>query len=372
MPLSSPLFGAPRANEVSSSISPSERASVTHSTLQRRMRTSGKRLFIGGERTVLRTLRIRATLVAALFLFVIAVFWLDRDGLQDQIDGHVTFVDIVYFTMVSVTTVGYGDIVPVTAQARIIDALLVTPVRLFIWLIFLGTAYQLVLQQLIEDFRMRRLQAKLQRHVIVCGYGHSGRCAAAELAARGMSREQILIMDVSQERLEEAAEHGYIGILGDASHEETLREAMLPTARALFVCTNRDDTNVLIVLTARNLSASVRIVARAEEAENEKLLKQSGANATVLPSRVGGLLMADSIDSSVLATYVMDLITAGGRVMLSERQAQAAEIGRMPSDLHETRILRVMRGSRGYGFWEPEARIQAGDVLVVVDPVKME
>lgn len=340
------------------------------SALQSRMRVAGKRLFIGGERSVLRTLRIRATLVAALFALVVVVFWLDRDGLKDHIDGHITFIDVVYFTMVSVTTVGYGDIVPITAQARIIDALFVTPVRLFIWLIFLGTAYQLVLQQLIEDFRMRRLQAKLEQHVIVCGYGHSGRCAAAELAARGIPKQQILIIDVLQDRVEDAAEHGYIGILGNAARDETLREAMLPSARALFVCTSRDDTNVLIVLTARNLSRSVRIVARVEEAENEKLLKQSGANVTVLPSRVGGILMADSLDSSVLAAYVMDLISAGGRVMLAEREARAAEVGRLPTELHDSRILRVLRGSQGFGFWEPEARIREGDVLVVVDPVK--
>ena len=316
-----------------------------------------------------RTLRLRAALVLAMFLLVMGVFWLDRDGLRDQIDGSITFTDVVYFTMVSVTTVGYGDIVPVTPRARIIDALLVTPVRLFIWLIFMGTAYQLVLQQLIEEFRMRRLQAKLDQHVIVCGFGHSGRCAAAELVARGTDKSKVLVVDLSQENLEQAAEIGYIGILGDATREETLREAMLPTAKALFVCTHRDDTNVLIVLTARHLSGTLRIVARVEEPENEKLLKQSGADATVLPSRVGGILMADSLESSVLAGYVMDLISAGGRVVLVERAARPEEVGRMPVELVESRILRVLRGSQGFGFWENAARIQAGDQLVVVDPV---
>lgn len=336
------------------------------------MRVTGKRLFIGGERSVMRTLRIRATLVVALFALVMVVFWFDREGLRDQIDGRITVTDVIYFTMVSVTTVGYGDIVPVTPRARIIDALLVTPVRLFIWLIFMGTAYQLVLQQLIEDFRMRRLQAKLAQHVIVCGYGHSGRCAAAELVARGMDKQNVIIVDLLQERLEEAAEHGHVGLLGDATREETLREAMLPTARALFVCTHRDDTNVLIVLTARNLSSTVRIVTRVEESENEKLLKQSGADATVLPSRVGGILMADSLDSSVLASYVMDLISAGGRVMLIERRASPQEVGRLPAELVESRILRVLRGSQGFGFWESDARIQAGDRLVVVSQVNGE
>jgi voltage-gated potassium channel len=275
----------------------------------------------------------------------------------------------VYFSMVTVTTVGYGDIVPVDPGARIADALFVTPVRLFIWLIFLGTAYQLVLQRLIEDFRMRMLQAKLEDHVVICGFGHAGRCAAAELTARGFEKRQVLIVDVSQAKLEEAAEQGYIGILSDATHEETLRRAMLQSARALFVCTDRDDTNVLIVLTARHLSASVRIIARVEEAENEKLVRQSGADATVLPSRVGGILMADSLDTSAVASSVMDLISAGGRLTLLERPARPADVGLMPAEVTDALVVRVLRDKRTYAFWEDDARIRANDTLVVVQPV---
>jgi len=268
-------------------------------SLNRRLQLPGRRLFVGGERSVRKTLLVRAAIVLTLFALVIGVFWFDRDGLFDHHDGSISFSDVVYFTMVSVTTVGYGDIVPVTRQARLVDALLVTPIRLFIWLIFVGTAYQLVLQRLIEDFRMRRLQARLQGHVVLCGFGHAGRCAAAELVARGFDKQHILIVDIDPVRLEEAAELGYIGILGDASREHTLSETRLEHARSLLVCTDRDDTNVLITLTARNLAPNVRIVSRVEEAENDKLLRQSGANATVLPSRVGGILMADSVESSL-------------------------------------------------------------------------
>jgi len=262
--------------------------------------------------------------------------------------------------------VGYGDIVPVTNQARLVDAILVTPIRLFIWLIFIGTAYQLVLQRLIEDFRMRRLQARLRDHVIVVGYGHSGRCAAAELVARGFDKSRVLIVDLDHHRLEHAAEHGYVGILGDASQEETLREAMLSSAHALLICTDRDDTNVLITLTARHVSPHIRIVARVEEAENDKLLRQSGASSTVLPSRVGGILMADSVESPHLATYVMDLITAGGQVTLIEREPRAEEIGRRPADIGGSLIVRVIRGEQTYSFWEPAAEIRAGDKLIVI------
>jgi voltage-gated potassium channel len=303
--------------------------------------------------------------VVSLFMLVIMVFWVDRDGLRDNLDDAISFSDVVYFTMVSITTVGYGDIVPVTTQARLIDAILVTPIRLFIWLIFVGTAYQLVLQRIIEDFRMRRLQARLQGHVVVCGYGHSGRCAAAELVARGHPKKNLLIVDMDQARLEDAAEHGYIGILGDASREETLRHTMLDQARALLICTDRDDTNVLITLTARNLAPELRIVARVEEAENDKLLRQSGANSTVLPSRVGGILMADSVESSHLAAYVTDLISAGGQVTLDEREPQPEEIGRRPFE-SSSLIVRVVREQHAYSFWESDLRIQEGDRLIVI------
>ena len=107
------------------------------------------------------TLLLRAGFVLLLVASVFLVFLLDRDGLRDQIDGHVSVSDVVYFTMVTITTVGYGDIVPVSDQARLIDAFFVTPVRIFVWLIFLGTAYQLIIQRLIEEWRMLRLQREL-------------------------------------------------------------------------------------------------------------------------------------------------------------------------------------------------------------------
>jgi voltage-gated potassium channel len=339
--------------------------SPSYQPLDRPMQQDGRRLFIGGQNSVRRTLVGRALLVLTLYVVVIAAFWLDRDGLRDNLDNHISFVDVVYFSAVTMTTVGYGDIVPVTPRARIIDSVLVTPARLLAWLIFMGTAYQLVLQRLIEDFRMRRMQMKLENHVIVCGFGHSGACVAHELVVRGIDKRQILIVDVDREPLELAAEHGFIGILGNATQEETLKEAMLASARALFVCTNRDDTNVLTVLTARSLSPDVRIIARVEEAENEKLLRQSGADATILPSRLGGILMAGSLETTVLANYVMDLISATGRIVLIERAVKPEEIGQLPTDL-DVLAVAVVRGEQELGIAGPDSRLRPGDKMLVI------
>lgn len=344
----------------------------TRRTVEQRDQRVGKRLFIGGERSVRRTLFVRAAAVLIMYAVVILVFWIGREGLRDHSDQQISFSDVVYFSMVTVSTVGYGDIVPITRSARLIDAILVTPIRLVIWLVFLGTTYQLVLQRLVEDLRMRRLQAKLANHVVVCGFTHSGACVAHELVVRGMDKHQILIVDRDRTVLEDAAEQGFIGILGDATREETMREAMLSSARAVFVCTDRDDTNVLIVLTARQIAPNVRVIARVEEAENEKLLRQSGANATILPSRVGGILMAGAIENAALSNYVMDLISATGRLVLIEREVREDEIGRMPRDIEKTLIVAVLRDGRELGVDEADALLRVGDKVLAIRQSKHE
>src|SRR5690606_42155456 len=96
----------------------------------------------------------RVLFVLALISAAVAVHWFDRTGLQDSYDGDVSFYDVIYFTMISITTTGYGDIAPVTEQARMFDALLVTPIRMFVGLLFLGTASNVVLKRTWDKRRL--------------------------------------------------------------------------------------------------------------------------------------------------------------------------------------------------------------------------
>jgi voltage-gated potassium channel len=121
---------------------------------------------------------------------VLAVHWFERDGLKDGLDGHVSFTDVIYFTMVSITTTGYGDIVPVSQGARLFDALLVTPIRIFFVLIFIGTAYQLVFRRSWEKWRMERIQRGCPGHVIIAGFGMQ-RGRSARRATRSAARRRI-------------------------------------------------------------------------------------------------------------------------------------------------------------------------------------
>src|SRR3546814_9167614 len=96
-----------------------------------------------------------------------------RDSLYDGVDGEISFIDILYFTTVTITTVGYGDIVPVTPTTRLFEAIIVTPIRIFVWLIFLGTAYHFVIRNTYDRWRMARIQKTLQNHIVVRSEEHT-------------------------------------------------------------------------------------------------------------------------------------------------------------------------------------------------------
>ncbi|MDQ3482022.1 MAG: potassium channel family protein, partial [Pseudomonadota bacterium] len=107
----------------------------------------------------------RIAALIGVILLMIAFHWMERHGLKDNLDGHVSFADVVYFTMISATTTGYGDIVPVTTSTRMFDALVVTPIRLFLLLIFVGSAYLFVARRTWEKFVMKRIQNTLHDHI---------------------------------------------------------------------------------------------------------------------------------------------------------------------------------------------------------------
>lgn len=313
-------------------------------------------------------LLLRAVLVVALFAGVYVIFYWDREGLRDNLDGVVSGLDVLYFTMITITTVGYGDIVPVTDQARLVDALVATPVRIFVWFIFLGTAYQFVIQRVIEDFKMSRLQRKLEDHIVICGYGDSGRRAAVELLARGVDDESIVVIDNDEHRIRHASESGYIGLHGEATREELLRVAAVERARAVIIAVGRDDTALLTLLTVRAIGCKARVIVSIREAENAKLVREGGADVIVSPWQVGGCLLADAVDQEHIVSMAQELLAEGGASSLIERPVRTDEIGRALNELSRTVVLAVRREGRQIRFWDAaELRLAAGDVLIAVD-----
>lgn len=326
-------------------------------------------LYTRPEASAERKLLWRLGVVVALLGLVMLVFWLERDSLRDAADGDVSFADVVYFTFVTVTTVGYGDIVPVGERARLLDALLVTPIRIFVWLIFLGTAYEFVFRRFIEDLRMNALREALKDHVVILGFGFAGRVAARELVAQGHAADRIVVIDQSGERLEDAAQEGYIGLRGDATREVVLREARVAGARAVIACVSRDDTTVLAVLTARGLNDKARIIATVRDEENLKLVRKAGADEVVSPAKIAGFLVADAVSSRYTTRFVGDILTArGGELRIAERAAQSDEVGKCMREVGDRLVVAIERDGSILGFWNaPEERIRQGDLVFAIE-----
>jgi len=166
----------------------------------------------------------RIGLVVALLGFAITVHWFEREGLRDHYDGQVSFLDVVYFTMISITTTGYGDVVPVADNTRLFDALVVTPIRIFFVLIFIGTAYTFVLRRTWDRWHMARLQSSLSNHIVVAGFGTSGSETVDELIARGAKASDIVVIDCDAEALERAESLGCAILAADATRDQTLKD----------------------------------------------------------------------------------------------------------------------------------------------------
>jgi voltage-gated potassium channel len=313
---------------------------------------------------------IRMGAVFVLIAIVVLVHWADREGLKDTHDGSISFLDVVYFTMISITTTGFGDIAPISDRSRLVEAVIVTPIRFAVIFIFVGTAYRFVIKHSWEKWRMARIQERLAGHVVVLGFGISGSQAVGELIERGTDPACIVVIDPTERRLDEAEALGCNVLQGDATRDDTLRAVHIDQANTILVSAGRDDTSILIVLTVRHLAPKVPIsvVVRAED--NEQLARQAGADNVINPVRFTGHLLAGSAQGAHIAEYMADLASVNGRVQLVERPAAATEIGQSLDSLATGgKGLRIYRRGTAIGFWEDGAkRIEAGDVIVEIRP----
>lgn len=312
---------------------------------------------------------LRVGFVFGLIAMAIAVHWFDKAGLRDSYDGDVSFLDVVYFTMISITTTGYGDIAPVTERARMFDALVVTPIRIFVVLIFLGTAYNFILKQSWDKWRMKILQRNLHGHVVVAGFGVSGSESVKELIARGKEPGQIVIVDGNDEALKLGEEMGCMVLRADATRDETLVNVKVDRAESVIVSAGRDDTSILIVLTIRHMAPSVPISVVVRATDNEMLARQAGADNVINPVNFAGLLLAGSCHGEHIADYLSDLASATGRVMLQEREVQPEEVGQPLRGRKGAVGVRLYRENKAYGYWQPEAKmLLAGDTIIEIVP----
>ena len=211
------------------------------------------------EQSPVRQVLAPGRLAASVLAFTVAVIYLDRDGYRDGDDVGLSLLDSIYYATVTLSTTGYGDITPITPGARLVNILLITPLRITFLLVLIGTTLEALTARSREEFRIRRWRSRVRQHVIVCGYGTKGRSAIRSLQALGTPLDKIVVVDPEPRAIDEANSLGLTGIVGDAGRTEVLRRASVERARAVIVAANRDDAAVLITLTVRQLNPSVPI-----------------------------------------------------------------------------------------------------------------
>jgi voltage-gated potassium channel len=309
----------------------------------------------------------RRVLIAVVLLAVtVAIIYADRDGYRDGDSVGLSLLDSVYYATVTLSTTGYGDITPITPVARLVNILLITPLRIAFLLVLIGTTLEALTARSREEFRIRRWRSHVRQHVIVCGYGTKGRSAIRSLQALGTPLDKIVVVDPETRAIEEANSAGLTGIVGDAGRTEVLRRASIERARAVIVAANRDDAAVLITLTVRQLNPSVPITTSVREEENANLLRQSGADTVITTSATSGRLLGLSTDAPKVVAVVEDLVTGGHGLDLHQRTVTSSEVGLGPRSLHDI-VLSVTRSGRTLRFDDPLiGELQTGDVLVVV------
>lgn len=314
----------------------------------------------------LRTLARRLGFALALTTIVALIAYLGRDGYSDASGDGVTLLDAFYYATVSVTTTGYGDIIPVSDSARLVTTLVVTPLRVLFLIVLVGTTLEVLAESSRFIIRQRAWRRRLRDHIIICGYGTKGRSAVEQLLAGGERAEHIVVIDSREEAIGRATRQGLGGIVGDAGNAEVLVDAGVRDAASVIVALQRDDTAVLATLTARELAPQASIAAAVREEGNRHLLAQGGADAVISSSAHAGRLLGFAAKTPSVVSVLEDLLSIGAGLDLVEREVPADRVGaplrEVPADAP---ILAVARGTQVLRFDDPATeRLEAGDRLV--------
>jgi voltage-gated potassium channel len=307
-------------------------------------------------------------LAVGLLVLSTVIVYLGRHGYRDSAHPRqpLSLLASVYYATVTLSTTGYGDIVPVTDAARLVNTVLITPIRVIFLILLVGTTLEVLTERTRRNWRIARWRTKVTGQVVVVGYGSKGRAVIRALSESGVQTAAIVVIDSLAEAVAEANAAGLVAVGGDATRSEVLRQAQIGSAGQVVIAVGRDDTAVLITLTARQLNPSARIVAAVREEENRDLLRQSGADHVVVSSDAAGHMLAFSTLRPAAAKVIADLLDHGRGLDLAERRVNEAEVGTSARDVAGT-VIAVIRGSQVLPPDDPgAARLEKGDELILV------
>lgn len=288
--------------------------------------------------------------------------------------GKASYVDCLYMTVITIATIGYGEIVDLSQSpaGRIFTMFMsVTGIGVLTYIMMSLTAF-IVEGELNEAFRRRKMEKRIEKmsaHHIICGVDGVGLHIVREMRLTG---RPYVVVDLGRDKIERFAgdEEDPVFVIGDATDNETLLRAGIARAHGLFAVTGDDNQNMVICLSARQLNPKIRLVARCEEMRNLEKMQRAGADAAVSPTSIGGMRMASVMLRPTVVSFLdIMLRREDEHLRIEELPVPAAVVGQTLSalDLPRYRRLLLLAVRTGGGWTYNPARdyvMRAGDILV--------
>ncbi|SRX74814.1 potassium channel family protein [Aequorivita antarctica] len=230
-----------------------------------------------------------------------------------------SWIDAFYMTVITVTTVGYGEVMPLSPQEKIFVSLLIIS-SIFIVGYAISVITEYILSKNTGILRQKKVQKKLEsmhNHIIVCGYGRNGKQAAQKLLAY---KKPFVIIERDEEVIDRFSDENMLFIMGDAIEDETLMKAGIERASTLICATPNDADNLFIVLSARQMNKKLKIISRASEETSYKKLKLAGADNVIMPDKIGGDHMASLVVVPDLVEFLDNLTVSGQQDSINVEQ----------------------------------------------------
>ena len=286
------------------------------------------------------------------------------------------FLDSLYMTVITISTVGFSEVNPVSNQGRILTmAILISGLGVLGYVV--GTLTRTLVEgQLLEVMGRKKLERQIQKlkeHYIICGYGRVGRIICEEI--KKSKPTPLVVVDNDSTLTPKIEEHGYLYLLGDATSEETLLKAGILSAKGLATALDSEADNVYITLTARGLNPGLFVLSRAGRRGSEKKLERAGANRVVSPHQIGGFRMAQAMLRPHVTEFIdfafTDLDTNLGMEEIPVRpNSKLSDISLVDSGIRQQFDLIIVAISKATGemLFNPasQTRIQIGDTLIAL------
>ena len=290
------------------------------------------------------------------------------------IDGYPLF-DAFYMAVITVATVGYSEIRPLSPAGRVFNSFLIlfgVTALLFGVGAMTQTIIELELSGYFPKRRMKKMIENLKDHYIVCGFGRVGRGAAAELKRSGAP---FIIIDRSDAKVDRAMRSGLLAALGDATLDATLREVGIAKARGLIAALATDADNLFLTISAKTLNPTLNVAARVVEDEAEQKFRRAGADAVFATYTITGSRLAQAILRPHVVQF-LEIATMESGLKVSIEQVRVGESSEFVSkSLRQIQlrrevgviVLAIRRASGDMLFNpDPEAEIRAGDFLIAM------